>query len=220
MAAKLPAYPKGSLAYWEDLIPQCRASHDFNTDLTPEVQTDKHLVKAMPCTDCKRVLIVSTFYVPAWNPRCASCKGETNGRREKGSVGQPQKGRTRPEHAADLAKVLINPTFEKALCPVHPDDEAHVMELKSVSHNKNCGPTVVQFVKGEPTYVQVAPGEVVLHQCLKCKATVSYSTAVTVQFKRCNEPDLDSNKHTMGMARWLGTRDEIVEEVEEDDESE
>lgn len=210
--AKTPDFPKGHLAYWEDLIPQCRGRDDFDTTLEPEVQTDKNLVKVVPCQFCKRPLIVTTFYVLAW-AKCSPCNG-TTGKREKGSVGQPQAGRTRPEHAMDLEKVLVNPTFARALCPVHPDNPDHVMELKNVCHSKNHGPTVVQFVKGVPTIVQVAPGETVLLQCLRCNATVSYSTAVTVQFRRCNEPDPHGHKNSMGMAAWLGTR----EPTEESDE--
>lgn len=209
-------HPRGQLEYWKDLIPLCRDRDDFDATLEPEVQTDKHLVKAVPCQQCKRILIVTTFYVLAW-AKCSRCGGEASGKREKGSVGQPQAGRTRPEHAMDLEKVLLNPTFARVLCPVHPDDEAHVMELKSVSHSKRHGPTVVQFVGGKPTIVQVAPGETVMHQCTKCNATVSYSTAVTVQFRRCNEPDPDSNKHSMGMAGWLGIRGQSNEVPEEED---
>jgi hypothetical protein len=201
-------HPRGQLEYWEDIIPRCRERDDFDCSLTPEVQTDKHLVKAVPCQFCKRPLIVTTFYVLAW-AKCSICAGESNGKREKGSVGQAQAGRTPPSLAMDLEKVLINQTFARALCPVHPDDPDHVMELKNVSHSKNHGPYHVQFVSGRPTLVQTAPGETVLHQCGKCNATVAYSTAVTVQFKRCNEPDPRGSKHSMGMASWLGVREEL-----------
>lgn len=213
---KGPDFPKGQLAYWEDLIPQCRGRDDFDTSLEAEVQTDKNLIKIVPCQFCKRPLVVTTFYVLAW-AKCSPCAGASNGKREKGSVGQAQAGRTRPEHAMDLVKVLINPTFARALCPVHPDDADHVMELKSVSHSKNHGPTVLQFVGGKPTYVQVAPGETAMLQCLKCNATVTYSTAVTVQFRRCNEPDPNGSKHSMGMAAWLGIREEPTREGEDAD---
>jgi hypothetical protein len=85
---------------------------------------------------------------------------------------------------------LINPHFATALCPVVPDDpEEHPMELVSVSHSDNYGPTTfLGYISGKPHYRQMAKGETVVHQCRNCKATVVYSTTAQQQMRRMNEP--------------------------------
>lgn len=200
------AYPKGHLQHWRDLLPQCRDRDDFDVRLEPEVQTDKQLVKILPCQYCKRPLVVTTFYVLAW-AKCSVCKGEDDITREPGSVGQPQAGRTDPRLAADLIKVLINPHFAKALCPVHPDDPDHVMELKSVCFNEYYGPWEMRVVKGKLMPVQTEKGETVMHQCTKCRAVVTYSTTAQTHFRRINEP-MENIKHSNGWATTLGVHEE------------
>jgi hypothetical protein len=87
----------------------------------------------------------------------------------------------------NLADCLVNKAFARALCPVHPDNEDHVMELKHVNHNNNYGPGHYGPKGG---WVQDEPGETVMHQCTVCKAVVQYSTVYMVQFKRQNEPKI------------------------------
>lgn len=209
-------HPRGQLAYWEDLIPRCRDRDDFDTTLEAEIQTDKQLVKAVPCQFCKRPLIVTTFYVLAW-AKCSPCKGETAGKREPGSVGQAQAGRTDPRLAASLVACLINPHFASALCPAHPDDPDHVMELKMVGHHDRYGPYEMRVENGKLIPVQTEKGETVMHQCLKCRATVAYSTTAQSQFRRINEPS-SNIKHSNGWATTLGVRPEDIYDEGDTDE--
>lgn len=206
------AWPKGRRDQWESLVAQCKGMDEFDTNKRAELQTDKELVKVLPCQFCRRPLVVTTFYVLAW-AKCGPCKGVSSDVREKGSVGQPQAGRTEPSLAADLTKVLLNPQFANAICPVRSDDPDHVMELKSVHHNDVYGPSEQRWIENKLIWVQTGPGETVMHQCLKCKAVVTYSTTAQVQFRRCNEPGPVNSKNSMGWARALGVRDEAsVEE--------
>lgn len=176
-------------------------------DLKLEVellQAGKAPYKLVPCTICRRPMAVNTFYVLAW-AKChtSGCSGQTA---EKASVGVAQAGRTEPSTAVNLAQCLINPHFEQALCPVHPDDPEHEMELKSVHHTDHYGPGEWRYLKGERIWVQIAKGETVLHQCTRCRATVSYSTTAVTQFRRVNEPG--EGKHVNAWAEMLGSRDE------------
>lgn len=43
--------------------------------MAPEVQTDKAKTKEVPCTRCRRPLIVNTFYAPA-KALCSDCRSE------------------------------------------------------------------------------------------------------------------------------------------------
>lgn len=157
----------------------------FDGKLEVEWQTDKNPVKLVPCRECARPLVVTTFFSPA-KAQCTSCKGETG---HVASVGQPIAGSTDPAKAVNLADCLINKHFAQALCPVHPDNDEHIMELKSVTHNDHYGPGEwVSNGKGQREFRQLSPGEVVMHQCGKCNAVVTYSTVQMVQFKRQNEP--------------------------------
>lgn len=177
---------------------------EFNTDRGVEIQTEKAAVKAVPCTGCGRPLIVNTFYAPSL-ARCSECKGDGT----TSEVAAPVPGQTDPAKVADLTKVLINPHFAKALCPVHPDDEEHEMELKSVSHSDHHGPSeFVGYVQGRAQYRQLAKGETVMHQCLKCRATVSYSTTAQIQFQRENEPKVKALGTLNEMADFIGMRPE------------
>lgn len=202
------AWPKGHRSQWHDLVDQIRRPDLidlFDAELPPEVQTDKELVKILPCQYCKRPLVVTTFYVLAW-AKCSPCKGET-GPREAGSVDVVQAGRTPPHLAADLSKLLLNPHFAFARCPVHPDDEEHEMELKSVNHNEHYGPGEwVIDKKGHREWRQTGPGETVMHQCLRCRAIVTYSNTAQTQFRRVNE--IGSGKHANGWDASLGSREE------------
>jgi hypothetical protein len=201
-------WPKGALERWRHLLDQCRMDERFNMSLEPEVQTDKHLIKISACQFCGRPLVVSTFYVDAWL-KCSSCAG-TTGSRERGSVEVVQSGgRTEPKLAADLIKCLINHHFAHAVCPAHPDDDTHVMELKYVNHNEHYGPHEWRKIDNTMVPVQIAPGETVLHQCLKCLAIVTYTTTAVTQYARINE--VRPGKHANGMTDFLGTRDDGLE---------
>ena len=202
-----PAFPKGHRTQAAQLIETLRHSgrEDFDLSLAPEMQTDKELVKVVPCQFCRRPLIVTTFYVLAW-AKCGPCKGESGADREPGSVDVVQAGRTEPRLAKDLTKVLINPGFANALCPAHPDDPEHEMELKSVHFNERYGPSEWRIVDGKLTPVQIAPGETAIHQCVKCLAVVTYTTTAVTAFRRINEPVTDG-KNANGWAKTLGARD-------------
>lgn len=162
---------------------------EFNDDLEVEVQTDKEATKEVPCLGCGRRLVVNTFYAPA-KARCSDCR---DGNHRVTSA--PVAGKTDPSRVTDLTKVLVNPGFGRAICPVHPDDPEHVMELKHVSHAEHYGPS------------PRVPGETVMHQCLKCRATVCFSSTAQTQFRRQNEPDESGSKHSNGWAEILGVRE-------------
>lgn len=204
-------WPRGHLSQWSEVLATAQRIGDdrFDFKLSADVQTDKELVKIIPCPHCRRPLVVSTFYVMDW-ASCYSCKGESGGSRETGSVGQPQAGRTEPRLAKDLKKVLINPNFGEALCPVHPDDPDHEMELKAVGWSENYGPHIWKMIDNKMTRVQIAPGETALLQCKKCNATITFSTTAVTQFRRQNEVTLN-DKQSNGWARTLGTRDDALD---------
>lgn len=178
---------------------------EFNDDLEPEVQTDKQMTKQIPCRECGRRLTVSTFYVPA-NARCSVCRGEGKGASQ---VGVPVPGVTDPARAKNLEGCLINPQFAKALCPLHPDDPEHGMELKHVSHHDRFGPSeIVGYDRGgRPEIRQLDRGEVALLQCThaSCKATVTYSTTAQVHFGVQNAPT--TGKHNNAWIEVLGARE-------------
>jgi hypothetical protein len=198
-------WPKGELKQWRRLIPLIENDDRFS-DLEAEVQTDKRLVKLNPCQFCRRPLVVSTFYVLAW-AKCSPCAGAASATREAGSVEVVQQGRTEPRLAADLAKVLINPQFAFASCPI---DGEHEMELKSVHWSDHYGPHEYRMVDGKLTPVQIAPGESVMHQCLQCNAVVSYSTTAVTQFSRINEPKRGKNSNVWTSV--LETRDDTLDD--------
>jgi DNA-directed RNA polymerase subunit M/transcription elongation factor TFIIS len=180
------------------------APFEFDTALEPEVQTDKDSKKAVPCRECKRPLLVNAFYAAA-KAQCSSCRGETAAKPRTATVGVPQPGRTDPAKAVNLKDCLINQHFAQALCPVHPDDEDHVVELISVSHTPQYGPTEhIGYKDGKPQYRQIAPGETVLYQCQKCKATTSYSTTAMSLFQRQNA--VRDDKHVNGWAAVNGVK--------------
>lgn len=175
---------------------------EFNNDLETEVQTDKKRTKVIPCRECGRRLVVSTFYVPA-NARCSGCRDEGRG---AGTVGVPVPGQTDPAKAARLEDCLINPAFATALCPVHPDDPEHEMELKWVSHHDRFGPSeIVGWTAGRPDIRQTATGETAMHQCSRCRATVTLSTTAQVRFGRQNAPV--EGKHNNAWLEVLGARE-------------
>jgi hypothetical protein len=170
----------------------------------PEVQTDKDAVKLVACRECGRPLVTTTFFAAA-KGICRVCRGEGS---EVASVAVAQPGKTEPAKATNLVDVLINKHFANALCPVHPDDPDHAMELKYVDQNDNYGPSEhIGFKDGKPVYRQLAKGETVLHQCLACKAIVTYSTTAQSQYRRVNEPTANRKRSRMGES--LGTRDEV-----------
>lgn len=190
------------------------AERKYGDVLRPEkpaqVLTDKKRIKIVPCTGegCGRPLVVNTFYA-AKIARCSECRGGD----EEGTIRAPEPGRTDPAMVESLSSVLVNPAFAKALCPVHPEDEEHEMELKSVAHSPYYGPNeLVGYRNGIPEFRQLAIGETVMHQCLRCRATVSYSTTAQTQFRRQNEarklsPD---NRGVNGMADLNGSREEAA----------
>lgn len=181
----------------------------FDYELEVETQTDKERTKEVPCRGCRRRLVVSAFYAPVSAATCSVCKaGDLN---QSGSIAAPVAGKSDPAKVRDLGQVLVNPHFAHAVCPAHPDNEEHEMELKSVSHSEYHGPSeFAGYDKGRPVYRQLAPGETVMHQCLKCRATVSYSTTAQTQFRRQNEArdTGPSNDGINSMAIFLGVRDE------------
>lgn len=198
-------------AEYEDALAMARdvaAEHyDFSLDVEFHESADKPPLKLIPCTVCKRPMVVNTFYVLAW-AKChgSGCGGE---RKETASVAVAQAGRTDPRTAVNLVECLINPTFAIARCPVHPDDEDHVMELKSVSHSDQYGPGYwAQLKGGGYEWKLVAKGETVMLQCRKCWATTSHSTTAQHEFKRVNE--LREGRHVNGWADQLGAREEIA----------
>lgn len=148
-----------------------------------EFQTDKAIVKICACNSCGRPIAVNVFYAPAI-ARCRACSGES----ADAGVGQSeivQAGRTDPEKAARLEDCLINKAFAYAVCPFDPE---HEMELKSVTHNQNYGPSrlIGHDAKG-PIYKNDV-GETVMHQCNECKTSVSYATTHQMVYRRQNEP--------------------------------
>lgn len=205
-------WPKGHLSLWEQLLRQAQQVGDdrFDFKLSADIQTDKDLVKIIPCPNCRRPLVVSTFYVMDW-AKCFACKGESTSR-ETASVGQPQAGRTEPRLAKDLNKVLINSMFaeEHWSCPIHADDPDHRMELKAVSWSEHYGPSAWRPVDGRMTRIQIAPGETAMLQCIRCNATITFSTTAVTQFQRQNEPRIDW-KNVNGWASYVGTRDQGLE---------
>jgi hypothetical protein len=171
-------------------LPDPAKFNPIKPDMDPEVQTDKEAVKIIGCRECARPLVVTTFFAAAKGV-CRVCKGETG---TVASVGQPVPGQTDPTKAVNLADCLVNKHFAHALCPVHPDNEEHEMELKQIAHSDHYGPGEFVLTKDGRIWKQTAPGETAMHQCTKCNATVVYSTQHVVQFRRQNEvidrPDL------------------------------
>jgi hypothetical protein len=179
-------------------------ANGFNPDLEQEVQTDKAQTKVVPCKTCGRPLVVSTFYAEA-KARCSSCRGDASAKGvatvTKATIDTPQ------EKAVDLRDILINPQFGEAFCPLDP---GHTMELKSVTHNPNYGPTkIVAMDKGKPVY-NVQTGEVVTHQCAECNTVVSFGTTHPIQLRRANEPKVAASKQPPALLWLLGPR--LIEE--------
>jgi hypothetical protein len=78
------------------------------------------------------------------------------------------------------------------------------MELKMVTHSDAYGPSeFMGYKNGLPVYRREATGESVMHQCLKCKATVSYSTTAQVQYARMNEPRRALAINPNGTFEWI-----------------
>lgn len=209
-------YLKGTLEFlekhydsWPSAEMDPRNAAQYDPDKPIDVQTDKETGKLVPCTECGRAIYVNAFYAPAI-AKCSDCKPTATGSGGgNGSQAVVQAGKTDPARAANLASCLVNEHFAIAMCPVHPDDPEHEMELKSVDHHQHYGPSelIGYDAKGRPNYRQTGIGETVMHQCLKCKATVSYSTTAQQQFRCINEPTKD-RKHTNAWGSLLGTRDE------------
>jgi hypothetical protein len=174
----------------------------YDLSLPHELHSDKSPFKFVPCTVCKRPMIVNTFYVLAW-AKCSTCGGADDSR-ERGSVTASQAGKTEPALAVDLAAILVNRTeFEIVNCPFGHGE----MELKSVSHSDNYGPWHYEPTpKGGRIRVQHAVGETTMHQCNECRCTVSMSTTAQSTFKRINEAKHE--KHVNGWTWDLGARDD------------
>lgn len=170
-----------------ELAVNIEKQNEIDPTMEVEIQTDKDMVKIVGCRECKRPLVVTSVYAPA-KAMCNVCKGGTG---KVATIGQPVPGQTDPAKAVNLADCLVNVHFAQALCPVHPDDEDHVMELKAVSHSPHYGPG---HYGPKGAWIQDAPGEVVTHQCTKCLAVVNYSTTFRSPMIRQNakrdKPDL------------------------------
>lgn len=176
----------------------------FDTSLEPHVLTDKDVTKTVPCTECRRACVVTTFMAPA-KVRCREHKSGRTTERSVGSVAVVQPGRTDPSVAANLADCLINKAFAHAICPHGAD---HRMELKDVCHVPNYGPRHLEgYDKGVPKYKQET-GELVLHQCLDCATVVQYSTTNPRQLRRVNEPRTSGRSTPDSTELILGVRDE------------
>jgi hypothetical protein len=178
----------------------------YSKELPFSIETDKQPVKFVPCGICRRAMMVTTFYVPKWaESGCRGCKGTESGG-GLASVQVPQAGRTQPERAVNLADCLINEQFAGPLnCPVCGEQ----MELKSISHNPNYGPRVLLgYDKGRPVYDQLT-GEVAMHQCNKCFATISFSTVHVSQYRRQNEPKTTAGARPVS-EYLLGMREEAA----------
>lgn len=180
----------------------------YDLSLPFSIETDKTPVKFVPCGICRRAMMVTTFYVPAWaNSGCRGCKG-TEESAGFASVQVPQAGRTLPEKAVNLADCLINEQFGNQLsCPVCGDE----MELKSVGHNPNYGPRVKigeDKKTGRPIYEQLQ-GETVMHQCNSCFCAVSFSTAHVTRYRRQNEPKMTAGARPTS-EYILGQREEAA----------
>lgn len=176
--------PKATKAFdvngLQDQLALARTVGIVDEDLEHEVQTDKTSVKLVPCRECRRALVVTTFFAPA-KAICRSCKGETAGEGRQATVGQPVAGQTDPAKAVNLADCLVNKHFAHATCPVRPDE--HEMELKSVNHSPQYGPG---YFVGK-MWRQTDVGETVIHQCKDCLAVVTYSTTFRTKMRRQNE---------------------------------
>jgi hypothetical protein len=171
-----------------------------------EVQTDKEFGKIVCCIGCQKPIIVNTFYAPA-QAKCSACR-PSEATKARGGQSIVQAGRTDPALADNLEKALVNPAFATALCPVHPDNPEHVMELLSINHNDRHGPGRWEGVGSSRAWIQIAVGETVMHQCQACKAVVTYSTTARQFFRRINEPREGKNANVWGTL--LGTREEAV----------
>lgn len=185
MADKLPQTKGFNVQDLDDALEQARLAKIVN-DQEHEIQTDKDQVKIVPCRECERALVVTTFFAPA-KAICRICKGETAGDSRQATVGQPIAGSTDPAKAVNLADCLVNKHFASALCPVHPDE--HEMELKAVNHSPHYGPG---FFVGK-VWRQIDVGETVIHQCKECLAVVTYSTTFRTHMRRQNEVKLKDN---------------------------
>lgn len=176
---------------------------EIDTNTEPEYQTDKKMVKLVPCRECKRPLVTTTFFAPA-KALCRVCKGEA-GDTGVATVGQPVPGQTDPAKAVHLADCLVNPHFAFAVCPVHPDDEAHEMQLVSVNHSDHYGPG---HFDAKGNFHQTAPGETAVLQCQKCLAAVTYTTTYRQRFRAQNEPKIKPDLGEPGrfIAERQGTR--------------
>lgn len=192
---------KGDLADVEKLVQQFSETSQVSVD-GYEVQTDKDKVKIVGCTECGKPLAVNTFYAPA-RAKCSEHGGGGPTPSRTGSQSVVQAGRTNPDFAENMADALVNPGFANMRCPVHPDDDEHVMEIKSIVQTTNRGPG---YLMGDGRYRQTAVGETVMGQCLACRATVTYSTTAMSQYKRANEKKI---REATGGDTWaftLGTR--------------
>lgn len=178
----MPEYTSETLP---DLVRGFTWPEDFDTELEHEVQTDKDRVKVVPCRECKRPLVVTTFFAPA-KAQCRSCSGEadTGG---VATVGVPVPGQTDPAKAVNLTDALINIGFRTPpLCPLNGE---HTVELKSVSYAPHHGPRHIRGYdgKGMPIVDQEV-GETCMYQCTECNTAISFSTTHQGQYRRINEP--------------------------------
>lgn len=176
------------------------AGHLLQEDQEICVLTDSDNTKVVPCRVCEVPCQVSKFAADRL-VQCDSCRGD-KGRDRTGESEVVQPGVTDPAKARNLADCLINPHFARAICPAHPDDPEHVMELKYISQNPRFGPSLAL---GDGRFKQLGPGEVVMHQCLTCKAVVTYDTTCQVQYRRQNE--IRDHKHCNRMLETLGLRE-------------
>lgn len=196
------AYPKGPR---ED-IPALIKKGVADGVLAPkelEEQTDKPMVKLVPCTnpECRRPIAVNVFYAPAI-AKCSDCGFQA----KSAGTGQSQivqAGRTDPEKAARLDECLVNKEFAGPfMCPLCE----HAMELKYVTHNPSYGPRkLIGHDSKGPLYKETL-GESAMLQCNKCLTTLSLSTMHQVEYRRQNEPK-QSTRTSTAWETLLGERE-------------
>lgn len=185
---------------------QTEASNDekFDASLTPHVLTDKEQTKTVPCVECSRACVVTTFLAPA-KCLCRECKGDGPRQKTTGSQASVQPGRTAPEFAKHLPDALINKEFLSAACPFSPD---HKVVLKDIGHSSYYGPRhLLGYKDGIPQYDQKI-GEVATFQCEDCAVLVQFSTQHPRQLRPCNKPKQSTRTGPSAFETMLGVEDE------------
>lgn len=181
----------------------------FDTSLTPHILTDKPMTKVLPCMECRRPCVVTTFLQPQ-KCLCRDHKGESSGPRAIGSQHAVIAGRTPAEYAVNLPDALINKEFMSALCPFGPE---HIVRLKDIGHSPNYGPRqLLGYKDGIPQYKQEI-GEVATLQCADCNTVIQFSTQHPRQLRPVNAPKQSARTEEPLLDSMLGHEDDEEEAV-------